>query len=679
MSEAARNAGQLWFFLFGQLGSLKGRGTVKRDINIRVICQRWRWRTTAYGYLSPVPNAWGRYPSPYSQQKTHEMTPTALELLNRVFGYPEFRGHQADVIDHVSAGGDALVLMPTGGGKSLCFQIPALLRPGVGIVVSPLIALMQDQVDALLQAGVRAAFLNSSLDFATMLDVERRLMRGDLDLVYVAPERLLTERFLGLMDQLDERGLIALFAIDEAHCVSQWGHDFRPEYIQLSALHERYPHIPRIALTATADELTRQEIITRLGLDTAEVFVSSFDRPNIRYTVVERDNPRKQLLAFLADHRGEAGIVYCLSRRKVDETAIWLNAQGVRALPYHAGLSSEMRQNHQQRFLREDGVVMVATIAFGMGIDKPDVRFVAHFDLPKSPEAYYQETGRAGRDGEPSEAWMTYGLNDVVIHRQMIEDSPSPIEQKRVERQKLDAMLAYCESAQCRRVVLLNYFGEDAVPCGNCDVCIDPPQVWDGTVAAQKALSAALRTGQRFGAGHLIDILRGKLTDKVRQYGHDSLPTFGVGVDLDEMAWRSVFRQLLASTFMEADAHAYGALKLTDAARPILKGETVLTLRRHSLRSKSKTSKAPSSRQSNCGVAMAGDDALYFEALRLWRAEKAREQGVPAYVILHDRTLTELAIQRPQSPNALLQIPGIGLAKAERYGEALLALLAHVN
>ena len=607
------------------------------------------------------------------------MTPTALELLNRVFGYPEFRGHQADVIDHVSAGGDALVLMPTGGGKSLCFQIPALLRPGVGIVVSPLIALMQDQVDALLQAGVRAAFLNSSLDFATMLEVERRLMRGDLDLVYVAPERLLTERFLGLMDQLDERGLIALFAIDEAHCVSQWGHDFRPEYIQLSALHERYPHIPRVALTATADELTRQEIIIRLGLDTAEVFVSSFDRPNIRYTVVERDNPRKQLLAFLADHRGEAGIVYCLSRRKVDETAIWLNAQGVCALPYHAGLSSEMRQSHQQRFLREDGVVMVATIAFGMGIDKPDVRFVAHFDLPKSPEAYYQETGRAGRDGEPSEAWMTYGLNDVVIHRQMIEDSPSPIEQKRVERQKLDAMLAYCESAQCRRVVLLNYFGEDAVPCGNCDVCIDPPQVWDGTVAAQKALSAALRTGQRFGAGHLIDILRGKLTDKVRQYGHDSLPTFGVGVDLDEMAWRSVFRQLLASTFMEADAHAYGALKLTDAARPILKGETVLTLRRHSLRSKSKTSKAPSSRQSNCGVAMAGDDALYFEALRLWRAEKAREQGVPAYVILHDRTLTELAIQRPQSSNALLQIPGIGLAKAERYGEALLALLAHVN
>ena len=608
------------------------------------------------------------------QLKVPDMTPTALDILNRVFGYPAFRGHQAEVVDHVSSGGDARVQMPTGGGKSLCFQIPALLRPGVGIVVSPLIALMQDQVDALLQAGIRAAFLNSSQEFAAMVDTERRLMRGDLDLVYVAPERLLTERFIGLMDQLDERGQIALFAIDEAHCVSQWGHDFRPEYIQLSKLHERYPHIPRIALTATADELTRQEIITRLGLDTAEVFVSSFDRSNIRYTVVERDNPRKQLIAFLADHRGEAGIVYCLSRRKVDETAIWLNEQGVSALPYHAGLTAEVRQRHQQRFLREDGVVMVATIAFGMGIDKPDVRFVAHFDLPKSPEAYYQETGRAGRDGEPSEAWMTYGLNDVVIHRQMIEESPSPVEQKRVERQKLDAMLAYCESAQCRRVVLLNYFGEDAVPCGNCDVCIDPPQVWDGTVVAQKALSAALRTGQRFGAGHLIDILRGKMTDKVQQFGHESLPTFGVGADFDDMGWRSVFRQLLASGLLEADVHAYGALKLTDAARPVLKGETTLTLRRHITRAKSKTGKTASTRK-NTSTPMAAGDAPYFEALRSWRGEKAREQGVPAYVILHDKTLHELAVQRPQSSGALLQIPGIGLAKAERYGNALLALL----
>jgi ATP-dependent DNA helicase RecQ len=603
------------------------------------------------------------------------MTTSALEVLHRVFGYPAFRGQQAEIVEHVANGGDALVLMPTGGGKSLCYQIPALLRPGVGVVVSPLIALMQDQVDAMQLAGVRAAFLNSSLDFEAVVDTERRLMCGELDLVYVAPERLLTERFIGLLDQLDARGEVALFAIDEAHCVSQWGHDFRPEYIQLSKLHERYPHVPRIALTATADELTRQEIITRLGLATAEVFVASFDRPNIRYSIVERDNPRKQLLAFLADHRGEAGIVYCLSRRKVDETAIWLGEHGVNALPYHAGLDAGTRQRHQQRFLREDGIVMVATIAFGMGIDKPDVRFVAHLDLPKSLEAYYQETGRAGRDGEPSEAWMTYGLNDVVIHRQMIEDSGSPIEQKRVERQKLDAMLAYCESAHCRRVVLLNYFGEEAAPCGNCDVCIEPPQVWDGTVAAQKALSAALRTGQRFGAGHLIDILRGKATDKVRQFNHDALPTFGVGADVDDMGWRSVFRQLLAGGLLEADVHAYGALKLTDAARPILKGEAVLTLRRQAARVKGKVAR-PASARKNSSTPASAADAPFFEALRAWRAEKAREQGVPAYVILHDRTLLELAAQRPQSTGDLLQVAGIGLAKAERYGVSLLALFA---
>ena len=603
------------------------------------------------------------------------MNSSALDILRRVFGYPAFRGDQAEVVDHLLGGGDALVLMPTGGGKSLCYQIPSLLRPGVGVVVSPLIALMQDQVDALLLAGVRAAFLNSSQDFNSVVDTERRLMRGELDLVYVAPERLLTDRFIGLLDQLVERDQLALFAIDEAHCVSQWGHDFRPEYIQLSKLHERYPQVPRIALTATADELTRQEIINRLGLDTARIFVSSFDRPNIRYTIVERDNPRKQLLAFLADHRDAAGIVYCLSRRKVDETAAWLCEQGIAALPYHAGLDAGTRQKHQQRFLREDGVVMVATIAFGMGIDKPDVRFVAHLDLPKSLEAYYQETGRAGRDGEPSEGWMTYGLNDVVIHRQMIEESPSPVEQKRVERQKLDAMLAYCESARCRRVVLLNYFGEEAAPCGNCDVCIDPPEVWDGTVAAQKALSAALRTGQRFGAGHLIDILRGKNTEKVKQFGHDSLPTFAVGADMDDMGWRSVFRQLLAGGLLEADAQAYGALKLTDEARPVLKGESTLTLRRHAVRTKGKSAKTSRGKSSTNNTVAASDSPL-FDALRGWRADKAREQGVPAYVILHDRTLHELATLRPQSLTALLDVPGIGLAKAERYGEALLAMLA---
>jgi ATP-dependent DNA helicase RecQ len=603
------------------------------------------------------------------------MNSPALDILRRVFGYPAFRGDQAEVVDHLLGGGDALVLMPTGGGKSLCYQIPSLLRPGVGVVVSPLIALMQDQVDALLLAGVRAAFLNSSQDFNSVVDTERRLMRGELDLIYVAPERLLTDRFIGLLDQLVERDQLALFAIDEAHCVSQWGHDFRPEYIQLSKLHERYPQVPRIALTATADELTRQEIISRLGLDAARIFVSSFDRPNIRYTIVERDNPRKQLLAFLADHRDAAGIVYCLSRRKVDETAAWLCEQGIAALPYHAGLDAGTRQKHQQRFLREDGVVMVATIAFGMGIDKPDVRFVAHLDLPKSLEAYYQETGRAGRDGEPSEGWMTYGLNDVVIHRQMIEESPSPVEQKRVERQKLDAMLAYCESARCRRVVLLNYFGEEAAPCGNCDVCIDPPEVWDGTVAAQKALSAALRTGQRFGAGHLIDILRGKSTEKVKQFGHDSLPTFAVGADMDDMGWRSVFRQLLAGGLLEADAQAYGALKLTDEARPVLKGESTLTLRRHAVRTKGKSAKTSRGKSSTSNTVAATDSPL-FDALRGWRADKAREQGVPAYVILHDRTLHELATLRPQSLTALLDVPGIGLAKAERYGEALLAMLA---
>ncbi|HEX8988076.1 MAG TPA: DNA helicase RecQ [Rhodocyclaceae bacterium] len=594
-----------------------------------------------------------------------------LRLLRAVFGYDSFRGAQSDIVGHVAGGGDALVLMPTGGGKSLCYQLPALLRHGCGIVVSPLIALMQDQVDALLQAGVKAAFLNSSLDSDAAADVERRLMRGELDLLYVAPERVMTERFLGQLAHLHGQSRIALFAIDEAHCVSQWGHDFRPEYIQLSVLHERFPDVPRIALTATADALTRDEIAHRLGLGDARVFVASFDRPNIRYTVVERDNPRRQLLAFLAEHRGDAGIVYCLSRKKVDDTAQWLREQGIVALPYHAGMDADSRRANQQRFVREDGVVMVATVAFGMGIDKPDVRFVAHLDLPKSLEAYYQETGRAGRDGEPAEAWMTYGLNDVVIHRQRIDESAAPDEQKRIERQKLDAMLAYCETAGCRRGVLLNYFGETRDACGNCDTCLSPPELWDGTQAAQKLMSACLRTGQRFGAAHLIDILRGKATDKVAQFGHDKLPTFGVGTDLDEAAWRGVARQLLAGGLLYADARSYGALKLTDQARPVLKSETTLMLRRQ-VAAKKKSARPAAIFPSD----LPEEDAALFEQLRQWRARSAREQGVPAYVILHDRALRELAARRPANADELRQVAGIGESKAARYGADLLKAIA---
>ena len=601
--------------------------------------------------------------------------PAALDLLRSVFGYSAFRGAQAEIVDHLVAGNDALVLMPTGGGKSLCYQIPAMIRPGCGIVVSPLIALMQDQVDALLQAGVRAAFVNSSQDYAAANATEKRLLAGELDLLYVAPERLLTERFLLLLDRLAGADKIALFAIDEAHCVSQWGHDFRPEYIQLSVLASRYAKVPRIALTATADALTRSEIKSRLGLDAAPTFVASFDRPNIRYTIVPRGvgamSPRKQLQDFINEHRLESGIVYCLSRKKVDETALWLAGQGVNALPYHAGMTADERRHNQQRFVREEGIVMVATIAFGMGIDKPDVRFVAHLDLPKSLEAYYQETGRAGRDGEPAEAWMTYGLNDVVIHSQRIEESAAPLEQKRIERQKLDAMLAFCEAAGCRRSVLLNYFGEAAGGCGNCDTCLNPPQLWDGTVAAQKLLSAALRTGQRFGAGHLIDVLRGKETAKVEQFGHNRLPTFAVGQELDEAGWRAVARQLLASGLLHADPERFGGLTLTDAARPVLKGETVLMLRRQEPRKKS--SRSPS-HSSPAAKSSATDDPLY-QALRAWRGTLAREQGLPAYVVLHDKTLRELAAMQPTSMEELLQVNGIGEAKAARYGSALLAAI----
>ena len=601
-----------------------------------------------------------------------------LDLLRRVYGYAEFRGDQAQIIDRLIAGGDALVLMPTGGGKSVCYQIPAMLRPGVGIVVSPLIALMQDQVDALLQLGVRAAFLNSSLDADASRAVQRRLSAGELDLLYVAPERLLLEGFLAMLEGVHARHGLALFAIDEAHCVSQWGHDFRPEYIQLSILPERFPGVPRIAVTATADAITRAEIVEKLGLARARQFVASFDRPNIQYRVVEKSSPREQLLDFLGAHRNEAGIVYCMSRRKVDETAEWLREQGVDALPYHAGMDQESRRDNQQRFLRQDGVVVVATIAFGMGIDKPDVRFVAHLDLPKSLEGYYQETGRAGRDGEPAQAWLAYGLADVVLLKSWIDESQAPPEHKRMESMKLDAMLGYCEAASCRRVVLLNYFGEAAQPCGNCDVCLEPPQTWDASVAAQKLFSAVLRTGSRFGAGYLIDVLRGKATERITQFGHDRLPTFGVGSDLDDLAWRSVVRQLVALGLLHSDARRYGALVLTDAARPVLRGESHLQLRRAAPKAPRKARRAgPSATPGHRGAAQAaqGLDAGLVEALRALRRELASAQRVPPYVIFHDATLHELARLRPRTEPDLYLVSGIGTHRVQRYGAQLLEVL----
>ena len=594
----------------------------------------------------------------------------ALGVLRDVFGYPAFRGEQAEIIGHVASGGDALVLMPTGGGKSLCYQIPALLRPGCAVVVSPLIALMQDQVDALTQLGVKAACLNSTLDWREAQAVEQAIFSGQLDLVYIAPERLLLDRTLAMLDALSEAGKLALFAIDEAHCVSQWGHDFRPEYLQLSALHERYPKVPRIALTATADQATRNEILQRLGLGEARVFLSSFDRPNIRYTVVEKDNAKKQLLGFLAGRQGQAGIVYCLSRKKVEETAEWLSAQGYPALPYHAGLPAAERAANQRRFLREEGLIMCATIAFGMGIDKPDVRFVAHLDLPKSIEAYYQETGRAGRDGEPSEAWMAYGMQDVALQHARISESGAAEGQKILEAQRLTALLAYCEAPRCRRQVLLNYFGEERQPCGNCDVCDNPPELWDGTQAAQKALSAIFRTGMRFGVTHLTDILRGKATDKVKQWNHDQLPTFGVGSDLDDHAWKSVFRQLAAAGLVHVDMAEHGALQLTEAAREVLKGQRTVQLRRP-VKRKSTPSRSSSAVASDLSPA---DEAL-FQLLRKWRADTAREQAVPAYVILHDKTLRELAEVRPVSHGLLAGITGMGSAKIEHYGAELLELI----
>lgn len=610
----------------------------------------------------------------------------SLEILNEVFGYPAFRGQQHEIVEHVAAGGDSLVLMPTGGGKSLCYQIPALVRGeaghGVGIVVSPLIALMQNQVAALHEVGVRAAYLNSTLSGAEAAATERALRNGELDLLYVAPERLMTPRFLDLLEQ----SRVSLFAIDEAHCVSQWGHDFRPEYIQLSVLHERFPNVPRIALTATADAQTREEIVQRLALDDARIFVSSFDRPNIRYRIAEKDNARAQLLDFIraehtnADGTTDAGVIYCLSRRKVEETAEWLQTQGVNALPYHAGMAAEVRQANQERFLREDGIVMCATIAFGMGIDKPDVRFVGHLDLPKSLEGYYQETGRAGRDGLPANAWMAYGLGDVVQQRKMIDESDADDMHKRIQTSKLDALLGLCETASCRRVRLLNYFGEASKPCGNCDVCIEPPVTWDATREAQMALSCAFRaqraSGFNFGASHLIEILRGSRNEKVLQRGHENLSTFGIGAALSEPEWRAIFRQLVAFGYLAVDHGGFGALVLTEASKPVLKGEQQVTLRRYV--KPARTSRGASTRsgaRADPTEGMRDRERACWERLRTWRSETAREDGVPAYVIFHDATLAEIARNAPATIDELRNIPGLGARKLERFGEDLLEVV----
>jgi len=601
----------------------------------------------------------------------------ALSVLNSVFGLPAFRGAQEEIVRHVTDGGNCLVLMPTGGGKSLCYQLPALLRDGCGIVVSPLIALMRDQVAGLHEAGVRAAVLNSTLSFEEASAVEARLLAGDLDLLYVAPERLVTPRCLNLLG----RAGIALFAIDEAHCVSQWGHDFRPEYIGLSVIAERFPDVPRIALTATADELTRQEIVDRLGLAGAPQFVASFDRPNIRYEIVDKQNAPAQLKAFIAErHSGDAGIVYCLSRAKVEDIAAALTRDGIEALPYHAGLDASTRARNQDRFINEDGVVIVATVAFGMGIDKPDVRFVAHLDLPKSIEAYYQETGRAGRDGKPSSAWMAYGLSDIVQHRRMIEESPGADAFKRVSTGKLEALVGLAETTACRRTRLLGYFGETLGPakCGNCDNCLSPPAVRDGKVIAQKLLSCAYRTGQRFGAMHLIDVLVGRMTERVQQFGHDKLSVFGIGRELNEKQWRAAMRQLVALGHLRPDSEAFGALKLTESARGVLKGETEVMLREETPGSRIRSSRAKSRRgdlaPASGGTDKAGDPGL-LGALRAWRSQMARSRGVPAYVVLHDSTIDGIAAARPTTLNALRDIPGIGDKKLEHYGDELIALV----
>ncbi len=593
---------------------------------------------------------------------------TAGELLHRVFGFADFRAHQEDIITHLLEGGDALVLMPTGGGKSLCYQIPAMLREGTGVVVSPLIALMQDQVNALLQSGVRAAALNSTLSPGESRRVEEAIRGDSLDLLYLAPERLLQPRTMELLAE----SRIALFAIDEAHCVSQWGHDFRPEYLGLAELAVRFPHVPRVALTATADAPTRREIRTRLALEDARVFVGGFDRPNIRYRIRAKDNPRQQLLAFLeGEHRGDAGIVYCLSRRSVDETANWLRERGWPALPYHAGLSDADRRRHQERFISEEGIIIVATIAFGMGIDKPNVRFVAHMDLPKSIEAYYQETGRAGRDGLPADAWMVYGLTDAIRLRQMLDASEADEQHKRVERSKLEAVLGYCEVTGCRRQVLLSYFDEVMeTPCGNCDTCLQPIDAWDGTEAARKALSCVYRTGQRFGVNYLIDVLLGKSNERMRRFRHDAVSTFGIGTELDNRQWRSVFRQLVARGFLGVDMDGHGGLHLTPASRGVLRGEATLLLRRDLAPEKGRRAKTE-----RAAPITVDDDAPLWEALRAHRLELAKAQGVPPYVIFHDSALLEMTRTVPTSLEALASISGVGQVKLERYGDSFLGVL----
>jgi ATP-dependent DNA helicase RecQ len=598
----------------------------------------------------------------------------APDVLRRVFGYDSFRGQQQEIIEHVTAGGDALVLMPTGGGKSLCYQIPALVRPGTGVVISPLIALMQDQVDAAVGLGLRAGFLNSTQSPSARHQVESAFVAGELDLLYLAPERLLLEPTMRLL----ERGSIALFAIDEAHCVSQWGHDFRPDYLALSALHERWPAVPRVALTATATQATRAEITQRLNLGGARQFVASFDRPNICYRIEPKTEPRRQLLDLLrSEHDGAAGIVYCLSRASVEQTAEFLAGHGITALPYHAGLDGATRAANQARFLREDGIAMVATIAFGMGIDKPDVRYVAHLDLPKSVEGYYQETGRAGRDGQPSTAWLAYGLADVVQQRKLIDAAEGGEAHRRRQSARLDAMLALCETVQCRRAQLLGYFGEQAAACGNCDTCLSPPQSWDGTVAAQKLLSTVFRLQrerhQRFGAGHLVDILLGRQTAKISQHDHASLTVYGIGTDLTEPQWRGVVRQLLAQGLLAVEGD-YGTLTLTEASAAVLRGQREVLLRREPERpARAARARRPGA---TAEASLTGEAAGLFERLRAWRAAAARDQGVPAYVIFHDATLREIAATRPGSLAGLGAVSGIGESKLAKYGEQVLAVLA---